>query len=418
MSPTRPGGGRRSRAALLLAAALTYAPHAARPDDTPVPSDPVFTALSTDGSTASGRVRRFGPAGEVTLVPAEGPEKVVALDALVKLSREEVGPSLAPEASVVLFPDGDRLNHVAVRGANDTSLDVEPYSLSSLAVPLDSLLGLVFSGSGSAEADSLAALVRRVRTEPRTAEVLWLANNDKLSVGFLGLTEKTVEYQSGKNPEKIDRSRVVALGFDPALVNYPKPKEGFLELTLADGSRLGVVGPKVERGHLTATTRFGARVRVPLGDLIRVHARTPSVVYLTERAPAAEKYVAYVGSPRPFRADATVEGHPFRLAGLEYDRGLGTQSRTLLAYRVEAVDRRFQALVGLDDRAGPLGNVVFRVLVDGKEAFASPPMSAGDPPKAVDIAVSGAKSLILITEFGERGGVRDIADWVEARIIR
>ena len=27
-------------------------------------------------------------------------------------------------------------------------------------------------------------------------------------------------------------------------------------------------------------------------------------------------------------------------------------------------------------------------------------------------------SLILATEFGDRGDVRDLADWVEARIIR
>ena len=42
-------------------------------------------------------------------------------------------------------------------------------------------------------------------------------------------------------------------------------------------------------------------------------------------------------------------------AGQTYDRGLGTQSTTFLAYRVEPGDRRFQALVGVDERAGPLG---------------------------------------------------------------
>ena len=94
------------------------------------------------------------------------------------------------------------------------------------------------------------------------------------------------------------------------------------------------------------------------------------------------------------------------------------QSRTLLAYRLTPGDRRFQALVGLDDGAGPLGSVVFRVLVDGHERFASPPMSVRDTPKSIDIDVAGANSLILVTEFGERGEIRDIADWVEARLIR
>ena len=70
----------------------------------------------------------------------------------------------------------------------------------------------------------------------------------------------------------------------------------------------------------------------------------------------------------------------FQLGGQPYDRGLGTQSRTLLAYRLKPGDRRFQALVGVDDRAGPLGSVVFRVLVDGKSRFTTPPMSARDTP--------------------------------------
>jgi hypothetical protein len=418
MSRQRAGGGRRFAFATVALASAAFGPlpPAAVADDTPVASDPVFTALTTDGTAVAGRVRRFGPGGEVTLVTAEGPERVIPLDALVRLSREGAPPPLALDASVVLFPDGDRLYRTAVGAANETTLDVQSYSLGNLAVPLDSLIGLVLSAPQDPE--GLGALIQRVRADPRTSEVLWLANNDRLTVGFLGLNEKTVEFQSGNKPEKLDRSRVVALGFDPTLVSYPRPKSGYFELTLSDGSRVGVSGPKVEQGHLAATTRFGARVRVPLVDLLRVRARSPSVVYLTERPVAGEKYVAYVGPPRPFRADATVEGQPLRLGGLEFDRGIGTQSRTLLAYHVEEGDRRFQALVGLDDRAGPLGSVVFRVMVDGRQTFASPPMSAGDPPKPVDVDVSGAKSLILFTEFGERGGVRDIADWAEARFIR
>ena len=45
-------------------------------------------------------------------------------------------------------------------------------------------------------------------------------------------------------------------------------------------------------------------------------------------------------------------------------------------------------------------------------------MSVRDTPKPIDIDLTGAKVLILVTEFGERGEIRDFADWVEARIIR
>ena len=98
----------------------------------------------------------------------------------------------------------------------------------------------------------------------------------------------------------------------------------------------------------------------------------------------------------------------------DYDRGLGTQSRTLLAYRLDPGDRRFQALVGLDDRAGPLGSVVFRVLVDGKERSSRRRCRSATRPGRSTSTWPGRRLLILVTEFGERGEVRDFADWVEA----
>ena len=125
-----------------------------------------------------------------------------------------------------------------------------------------------------------------------------------------------------------------------------------------------------------------------------------------------------MGPTREYRVDRTVDGHPFQLAGQTYDRGIGTQSTTFLVYPLEPGDRRFQALVGVDERAGPLGSVVFRVLVDGKERFKTPPMTDHDPPRTIDVDVAGGKFLILATEFGDRGDVRDLADWVEARLIR
>ena len=413
---------------------LTFSPPsgtASLAADSPVASDPVFTALTVDSESVSGRIRQFGPKGEITLVTVEGPERVIPIDTLVKLSREvkrtreEDPASQTRKAGIVLFPDGDRLYRATIQSANETALEVKPDNMDVLAVPLESLLGLIFREPPNPDAlglpigpDSLDSLAQRVRSEPRMSEVVWLNNGDKLTGGFLALNEKSVQIQPAKDPVSLDLSGVVALGFDPSLVVYPKPESGFLELTFENGSRLGVTGSRVEEGHILARTRFGTPIKVAISDLTRVHARTRSVVYLAERKPAGERYVPYVGVPRPYQRDANVEGHPMLLSGREYERGIGTQSRTLLAYRLEPGDRRFQAQVGLDDRAGPLGCVIFRVLVDNTERFASGPMSAHDTPRPIDLDVSGARSLILITEFGERGGVRDLADWVEARIIR
>lgn len=382
-----------------------------------VPSDPIFSALLTDGSVSSGRIRKIGPTGDLTLVPPRGAERTIPFSNLVRLSREGIPAPGAPEQQFVLLGDGDRLYRAVIGAASETKLEVQSLTFGKLAIPLESLAGLVLDPPD--DEDASFDLVNRVRTEPRGAEILWLApNGDRLSGGFLGLDEKSVKFEPSTGPITIDLAKVVALGFDASLVVYPKPEGPFVELTSTDGSRLGVTQLKLEQGEVVATTRFGAPIRLALNDLVHLHARSGALEYLTERDVADAKYVPYVGPTRPFRRNSTVDGHPLRLAGRTYDRGLGTQSRTLLAYRLKPGDRRFQALVGLDDRAGPLGSVVFRVLVDAQERFVSPPISSRDTPRSVDVDLTGAKLLILITEFGERGEVRDFADWVEARILR
>jgi len=346
----------------------------------------------------------------------DGPEQVIPLALLVKLSREGGAPASAPEGAVVLFPDGDRLHGGVVGAADDTRLKVLSSTLGDLDIPLESLLGLALKLP--TDVDEADAFLSRVRSAPLRTELLWLANGDLLTGGFLGLDEKKVKFQLERGPIDLDRTGVVAIGFDPALIVYPRPQGTFLELSLADGSRLGVTAPQVEQGQVVATTRFGTPIRLPLGELTGVHSLSASIAYLSEREATAQQYVSYVGPTRPYRRDAAVTGHPLRVARKRFDRGLGTQSRTLLAYRLAPGDRRFQATVGLDDRAGPPGSVVFRVLVDNREEFASPPMSVRDAPRAIDIDVTGAKVVILATEFGPRGDVRDYADWIEARIIR
>jgi hypothetical protein len=382
-----------------------------------VPSDPVFSALMIDGTVASGRIRQISPNGDVTLVPARGADQVLPFRRLVKLSRDGLLSMGAPEKQLVLLPEGDRLYRAVIGAATETKLDVQSLTFGKVSIPLESLAGLVLEPP--ADEDASFDLVNRVRTEPRASEILWLApNGDRVQGGFLGLDEKTIKFQASTGPIALELAKVVALGFDARVVAYPKPEGPFFELTASDGSRLGVTNPKIEQGEVIASTRFGAPIRLALNDLVHLHTRSDSIVYLADREVAEAKYVGYVGPTRPFRRNGSVDGHPLRLAGQIYDRGLGTQSRTILAYRLTPGDRRFQALVGLDDRAGPLGSVVFRVLVDARERYISPPISARDTPKAIDIDVEGAKLLILITEFGERGEVRDFADWVEARLLR
>jgi hypothetical protein len=405
------GVGVRFVAWLLLLAAAGGAPVAV---GEPGQSDPVFSALLLDGRTQSGRLVSFGP-GVITLASAEGAKHELPLARTFKLTREVSETVIPLDRSMVILPEGDRVTRVTLGAATETALEIQSDALGKLAIPLEALLGWIMVEPRVR--DDADAMWDRVLFEPRKDEVVWLSNGDRLSGNFLGFDRVLKLLCEGK-PREIDPSRIVAVGFDPSLVKYPQPKSGFLEFTLHDGTRFGATDARIDEGSVEATARFGVKVRFPLGELVGVQVRSPSYVYLAERKPIKASYLAYVGPTREHRLDRMVEGHLFELGGQTFDRGIGTQSRTLLAYRIEEGDRRFQARVGVDERAGPTGSVVFRVLVDKEQRYQSEPLSYRDAPQAIDVDLAGGKFLILDTDFGERGNIRDFADWVEARLVR
>ncbi len=386
-----------------------------KPGPSSLPTDPSFDAHLTDGTVASGPILAFGPGEQLTL-GLEDEERVIAFDQLVKLIRPETSVPYPPSGTMLVLPDGDRLRAL-IHTAGEEGLQITSEIFGELKIPLEAVIGLILSPPAVSE--ERRNLLLRVQQESRDLDVFWLTNNDRRAGTFVELDSRRVSFQLGGRVVELSRSDIQAIGLDPALANYPKPKKNpLLELTLTDGSRLGVTEPSFQQGKLIATTRFGAELQIPIRDLARIHWLGGSVSYLSEREVAGDQYVSYIGPSRPYQRDASVLGLPMRISGEYFDRGIGTQSRSLLAYRLEPEDRRFQALVGLDDQASSLGNVIFKVLVDGEERFASPPLSIDDDPIAIDLDVSEAGLLILITEFGLRGGIRDYANWAEARIVR
>ena len=80
--------------------------------------------------------------------------------------------------------------------------------------------------------------------------------------------------------------------------------------------------------------------------------------------------------------------------------------------------KRFEAELGIDDSAGGQGSVQFRVLVDGKEKFASPIVRGGDPPLPISVDIADAQKLELVVDYADRGDVLDHADWLNARLVQ
>jgi hypothetical protein len=143
-------------------------------------------------------------------------------------------------------------------------------------------------------------------------------------------------------------------------------------------------------------------------------------VYLSDFKPRRYEHVPYFGVSWPWVADGSVAGHDLRLGGSTFDKGLGLHSASRLTYDLAGGYRRFEALVGLDERTGRSGSATIGVLVDGKpqDLGWNGALQGGGSPRPLRVAVTGARSLTLVVEFGRRGDVADHVDWADARLIK
>ena len=116
------------------------------------------------------------------------------------------------------------------------------------------------------------------------------------------------------------------------------------------------------------------------------------------------------------RTDASITGHPLSIAGRRYDKGLGTHAPGEMVFKLGRQHRRFVADVGVDDQGGKAGSVVFKVALDGKEAFDSGLMRFGEPAKHIALDVNGVSELRLVVTDGGNGVQHDHADWANAAV--
>jgi beta-galactosidase len=115
-------------------------------------------------------------------------------------------------------------------------------------------------------------------------------------------------------------------------------------------------------------------------------------------------------------SNLSITGHKMSIAGIPYERGIGTHAPSELVFNLDGKRRHFVSDVGVDDLGGKTGSVVFKVLLDGKEAFDSGLISQGEPAKKVDLDVTGCREMRLVTTDGGNGAQGDHADWANAKV--
>src|SRR5262249_23379340 len=128
----------------------------------------------------------------------------------------------------------------------------------------------------------------------------------------------------------------------------------------------------------------------------------------------------YLDAVMPPVVDGSPKNRDLRVGGGSYDKGIGMHGACRMTFDLGGAYKRFESLVGLDDVTGREGSARVQVLVDGnpRKLGIERDLTHRNGPMSVRVAVSGAKQLTLVVDFGERGDVQADVNWVDARLIK
>lgn len=131
--------------------------------------------------------------------------------------------------------------------------------------------------------------------------------------------------------------------------------------------------------------------------------------------PSEFKYEDYLFK---VRRDQAQGGGPISLRGKMYPKGLGVHAISRLSYDLNRGYSRFIADIGVDDSAGDLASVEFKIYADGKLVYESGVLRRSTGAKTVDISVLNVSSIVLEVTAADNADIQDRANWANAKVVR
>jgi hypothetical protein len=265
-----------------------------------------------------------------------------------------------------------------------------------------------------------AAELKRYLKEAPKSDVLIIGKEGELvslEGVFMRLDEKVVVFRWRETEQTVARERVIALVFAP-VKRAPVNNTEAVSVLGKDGSSLQGLLRDLNNDAAVLEVAGLGRLSIPLSRLSAIDLICGRSVYVSSLEPVKVEQTPYFDHVFQFRRDESVGGKPISLGGVRYERGLGVHSRCALTYALSGNYRRLTGVVGIDDEVGKLGDVVFRVVADGKELFNSGNIRGGDAPRRLALNVTGLVTLTLEVDFGADMDIGDHADWADLKLVK
>jgi hypothetical protein len=253
--------------------------------------------------------------------------------------------------------------------------------------------------------------------------------------GILGdITTAKIEFEYEGDSTRVDRAKAAGwIYFRKNSATRPEPR---CILHGNSGLRGAVNDIRLTGQTLEITTIGGTRLNWPLADLRFADFSAGKILYLSDLAPASERWTPLVGlSPSAesvakygrVRLDQSAFGGPLTLlvdgsasaarSVKSFSKGVAIRSRTELVYRLPTGFKQFVALAGIEPATSSTGDVRLIIYGDDRSLFDAD-IPGDQAPREIKLDIAGSKRLKFVVDFGQN---LDTGDWLnlcEARLIK
>lgn len=141
-------------------------------------------------------------------------------------------------------------------------------------------------------------------------------------------------------------------------------------------------------------------------------------VHLSQLDPASVQEEGAFGVTWKHRRDANLEGGPIRLDGRTWARGLSLHSQCELGWALDGRYERLRALVGIAEEVGGEGDCTVVISGDGTPLWKTDRLVGGARAVAVDVPLTGVKTLTIAVGFGGRYDIGDRVTLADAYLVK
>lgn len=196
--------------------------------------------------------------------------------------------------------------------------------------------------------------------------------------------------------------------------------------TFRDGSVLSARIKSWGAGKIELEHALG-KISIEERNLISVTMKNGRYVYLSDLEfastpeerpyylPADFKYENYLFKVKRDKAQG---GGSITMRGRTFAKGLGVHAMSKLKFSLRKGYSKLVATVGVDDSAGDLASVEFKVYGDGKLLFESGVIRRSTNPIEINLDVLNVSELTLEVTAADNADIQDRANWGNIKVVR